>query len=438
VKRTAVACLAPGRVSGETETAPDRSGTDKILLLRQEQLPTVPVLPAGLVLIGAVPFSHAVIQWLGRGIPMALMEADQAARWSPGRSVVLDTARGELYERQGASRPAPWHPPPAPEPGRPLCTSDGTAIHLGASISGAAAARRALASGAEGIGLVRSEYLLPEALCPPDAASYEAICRELLTGTAPLTLTIRLLDLAADKWPSWLPRVASGETISDLHGSQLYGYPLVEDVVRAQVDALSRIRPGVRLRLIWPSGGALEDFLRWRERARSDWSTTLPIGAMVETPAEMLGLDRWAAEADFVSVGCNDLLANLFGVDRDRPRQGRLIDPYRPELYRFLREACRRLDNESSQTQLCGLLPQVEGVLPVLIGLGFRRFSGEPALIPLLSRVVTGTSLQACERLAEQVCRAPDARRVRARLGVSLEGPWGLVTDRRSGPVAGA
>jgi phosphoenolpyruvate-protein kinase (PTS system EI component) len=423
----------PGRVCGETETVPARSGADKILLLRQGQLPDVAVLPAGMVLIGAAPFSHAVIQWLGRGIPLALMDADRAAHWAAGQPVVLDSARGALYERRGVGQPAPWRPPPSPEPGVPVRTSDGEAIHLRASISSPTAARRALAHGAEGIGLVRSEYLLPADPRPPDAAFYEAIYAELLTLTAPLVLTIRLLDLAADKWPSWLPRFASGDALCDLHGSQLYGHPSVEQVVRAQVSASTRVGPEERLRLIWPSGGSLEDFLRWREQARSAWSATLPIGAMVETPVEMLGLDQWSAEADFVSVGCNDLLANLFGVDRDKPQQGRLLDPYRPGLYRFLGEACRRAGSKLGRTQLCGLLPQIEGILPVLIGLGFRRFSGEPTLIPLLARDISRLSLRACERLAEAVCGAKDGREVREMLGLSMEGPWGLVTPRTRG-----
>jgi phosphoenolpyruvate-protein kinase (PTS system EI component) len=81
------------------------------------------------------------------------------------------------------------------------------------------------------------------------------------------------------------------------------------------------------------------------------------------------------------------------------------------------------------QVQLCGLLPQIEGVLPVLIGQGFRQFSGEPALIPFLAHQVAALSTKGCEVLAEAVCSAGDSRQVRELIGIRAEGHWGLVGD---------
>jgi phosphoenolpyruvate-protein kinase (PTS system EI component) len=159
---------------------------------------------------------------------------------------------------------------------------------------------------------------------------------------------------------------------------------------------------------------------------------------MVETPIEMLGLDRWCTEADFVAVGCNDLLAHLCGAARDDPRLTDLLDPYRPELFRFLAESAGRAGSSLERLRLCGVLPQVEGVLPILIGLGFREFSGETRLIPLLARQVSRTTLGACRDLARTVCAAPGSRAVRELVGAPPEGPWGLVTDRGNEPARNA
>jgi phosphoenolpyruvate-protein kinase (PTS system EI component) len=284
-----------------------------------------------------------------------------------------------------------------------------------------------MASGAASVGLVRSEYLFPADASQPTAEFYGRSFSDLLNAAEPLEVTIRLVDLAADKWPEWLARSELTSAGSTLHGSQLFSYRPVGDVVNAQLAALNRTGSKSRLRLIWPSGGRLEDFVRWREGAAFLLPPGVPLGVMVETPIEYLALDRWASEADFASIGCNDLLANVCSAERDDPRQRDLIDPYRPELYRLLRDGAERAGSRLDLVQLCGLLPQIEGILPVLIGLGFRQFSGEPALIPLLARRAAERSLDSCEALAAGVCTAADSREVRELLGVPVGYQWGLL-----------
>jgi len=429
MKTMRVAGLVPGRVRGELETDPARSGGSKILLLRQKHLGEVSVVPGGLVLVDAAAFSHPVIHWLGSGIPVALVDAEQAALWERGESVLLDSARGHVRHWEGDTEPESWFGPDAPEPGQPMSTPDGTEIRLCASVGGTEGARRAMAMGAASIGLVRSEYLFPADSCRPTEEFYRRAFSDLLDLTEPLVVTIRLVDLAADKWPDWLARAELSNAGSTLHGSQLFSYRPVREVVHAQLTALKQIGSKSRLRLIWPSGGSLEDFLRWRESVGSSLPSKVPLGAMVETPVELLALDQWAREADFASIGCNDLLANFCAADRDDPRQRNLLDPYRPEFYRFLRQGAERAGMRLSQVQLCGLLPQIEGILPVLIGLGFRQFSGEPALIPLFARRVAKVPLYTCKALAEAVCTAADSRNVRELMSVSPGVQWGLAKD---------
>ena len=424
-----IAGFVPGRVFGELETDPTRSGSHKILMLRQEQLGYLCDAPGGLILVDAAPLSHPVIHWLGRGIPVALVDTEQAAQWELGDPVLLDSARGLMCHREDDSEAGSRWGPEAPESGKPVGTLDGTEIRLCASVGGADGAQRAVAAGAASIGLVRSEYLLPADACRPSAAFYRRAFSELLSLTEPLVVTIRLLDLAADKWPDWLARLDLDEADATLHGSRLFSYGPVRDVLDAELAALSQLGSKSRLRLIWPSGGRLEDFLRWRETEAGALPSEVSLGAMVETPIEVMALDQWACASDFVSIGCNDLLANVCAADRDDPAQRHLLDPYRPDLYRLLRQGAERAGMGLGQVQLCGLLPQIEGVLPVLIGQGFRQFSGEPALIPFLAHQVAALSTKGCEALAEAVCSAGDSRQVRELIGIRTEGQWGLVGD---------
>lgn len=431
-----IASLVPGRAHGELERDPARSAGDKVLLLRQDQLGEIAVRPAGVVLIEAGPFSHALIQWLGREVPTGLVEWGRTLQWKGREPVLLDSARGEIRHLGAEETPAPWSAPAAPAPGEPVTTRDGIGVRLTASVGGARGARRAVATGAAAIGLVRSEYLLPDDGAMPSAAFYRSSVSALLEAAAPLDVTVRLLDLGADKWPPWLSRGPHGPALCGLHGSRLHAHPPVRGVVGAQLAAVRDLGAAGRLHVLWPSGGRLDEFMHWRDGARSALPSAVLVGAMVETPIEMLALDRWGTEADFVAVGCNDLLSHLCGAARDDPRLNALLDPYRPELFRFLADAAGRAGASLERLRLCGVLPQVEGVLPILIGLGFREFSGETALIPLLARQVSRTTLGACRDLAETVCAAPESRAVRELVGVSAEGPWGLVTDRETNPGA--
>ena len=426
MQHTPIASLVPGRVAGTIETEPTRSGHGKVLLLRQAQLGAVTAPPAGVVLAEAAPFSHGLIRWLGRSIPLGLLAAGQADAWQQGTAVVLDTAAGELSAALPGEQLAPWRPPPAPAAGEPICTADSNEVALCASVADDAGVGRAIACGAASIGLVRSELLLPDGDAQPDAELYRRALSRLLALAGPLNLTVRLLDLATDKWPVWLAAAGAGTVLYKRHGSQLFGVPVVHDVTAAQLEALAAIGDR-RLRVIWPSGARLADFKRWRDDARRTLPAGIALGAMVETPLELLALRRWLRAADFVAIGCNDLLAHLCGADRGDPAQRLLLDPYRPELFRFLGDAAAAAGADLGRVELCGLLAQIEGLLPVLVGLGYRRYSVEPTLIPLLAETLANTTLDHCRARAGAVCACETVAKVRALLGVRSEVPWGLV-----------
>ena len=157
----------------------------------------------------------------------------------------------------------------------------------------------------------------------------------------------------------------------------------------------------------------LEEFQGWRDIIERYLRRTVAIGAMLESPAAVLAMPHWFEYADFVAIGCNDLMQCLFAADRDLFEMRSYLDAYAPELYRFLQQAVDDAGKNIDKVQLCGLLPQLPGVLPVLLGMGFRVFSVAPVMIPYLAATMKEIDLALAQARARQVCAAKDSKAVR-------------------------
>ncbi len=392
---------------------------DSVLILTQQELGLIESRPAGIIVVEGAALSHPMIHLFGLGIPTVMVTAATAADFKEGREVLVDGARGQIVWPAGSASEAAPSPTP-PRFGEPLTTADGVPIALRASVSSAAAAAKAAAQGAAAIGLVRSEYLAPEDGRLPDTAFFESALGELCDAARSLPVTIRLPDIAADKQVPWLKPVAAMTGPLGLQGARLYGREPVRGVLYSMLDAVAKLADRHELSLLVPYIVRLEEFRHWRGEIEQRLGTALPIGAMAEAPAAVLEIQNWFEVADFVSIGCNDLMQCLFAADRDIPELSAYLDPCAPSLFRFLRQAAEAADENLDKVQLCGLLPQMPGVLPVLLGMGFRAFSIEPLMIPYLAQITTRTTLSQAAVLARQVCEAADSQQVRELLGSQL------------------
>ncbi|HUW27193.1 MAG TPA: putative PEP-binding protein [Sulfuriferula sp.] len=403
--------FAPGHGRGVLR----RSGApDSLLILAQRELG--PILPpcAGLMVVDGAPFSHPMLRLLGLGIPTVLVSAEQAARLPLGAEAVLDGATGLITD----AGPDAWQAPPPPPPGAPVVSADGTAVELRASVGSAAGAAWAVAQGAAAIGLVRSEFLLSAHGAPPDAAYFETALAALCEAAQPLPVTVRLVDIAADKRPPWLQPLPGLGGALGLQGARLYASEPVQSVFRAELAALDTLAKAYRLGVLVPYVVALDELLHWRNEIARRLTATLPVGVMAEAPAAVLAMSEWLEAVDFLALGCNDLMQCLFAADRDLPELSGFLDPYAPVLHRFLWQAAVATGSRLARVQVCGLLPQLPGVLPVLLGMGYRAFSVDPAWIPYLAQTVRRTDVAAAVALAEQVCGARRPAEVRALLGL--------------------
>ncbi len=408
--------FVPGVARGKLTRNPATKG---VLLADHKLLQGMSALPAGCVLLDAAPFSHASINLLSRGIPTVIVGAEEALQLHEGLEVILDGASGRVLPSQADDADLTPFPPPVP---RDVHTLDGERVELRASVRSVAAVHLARERGLAAIGLVRTEFLLPDAGAMPDRAFYAAAFEDLLEAACPLPVIFRLLDLAADKHPSWASALPDTGPLG-LHGSRLYRHPVVRNVVEAQLQALALLGRRSTVSLLVPNVDTVEQFRH--RRASIDTALSgrgISVGAMLETAGAALAVEEFLATTDLVGLGLNDLMQSLFGADRDLPAVRAQLDPYAPALYRFLRLIAELAGPGVNRVQLCGILPQLPGVLPVLLGLGYRTFSVDVAHAPYLAVTVATRSTAEDRDLAEAVCAAASSHAVADLLGVWHEG----------------
>lgn len=395
----------PGRARGILHVGPAATAPNAIVVLRQHELTALGTRPAGIVLVEGAPFSHPALRLLSQAIPTVLVEQGQLHGLVEGDEYLLDGHRGQLIRPvpgmlADAEQPAP------PEMGKPVPTRDGANVELRASVGSAAGSAVAVELGAAAIGLVRTEYLFPEDGKRPDtrflAAAFAQICR----AAQPLSVTFRLVDIAGDKRPPWLDKVPGIAGILGLQGARLYAMEPVRQVFLDELEALNELAGQYRLDVLLPYVASLTELEILAAEIRQHLAPSVRLGVMLEAPAAALAVDDFLSVADFAAVGCNDLMQCLFAADRDMPELRVWLNPHAPVLYRFMEKVAHRAGNGLGTLQVCGLLSQRPGILPLLLGLGYRVFSVDPIMIPWLAQTTRQTDTRRAAELAQAVCKA--------------------------------
>jgi len=406
----------PGVVRGMLQNVTAADTANHIVILRQENIERVVAPPLGFVVIEGAPFSHTMIRFMSMGIPTVIINEQQAESLIEGMVVMLNGATGQITtEIPDGDKPGPGF---ISVSGYPLRTADGMDVYLRASVRNQVAAQQSRKEGAEAIGLLRSEFVTPDDGRLPDTAYYVHSLGQICEAASPLAVTIRLLDLAADKIPPWMPSITGVGGTLGLQGVRLYGIEPMKHVVQAQLSAINQLSERYDIRILIPYLVRYEELHYWVTMIRQHLSKPLPLGAMAETPASALDVANWFDLVDFVAIGCNDLMQCLFAADRDRAELRDYLDPYAPLLWRFMRDIATNAETKLDRIQLCGVLAQLPGVLPILLGLGYRVFSVEAKLIPYLRQTIATTNVAGAQHLAQQVCAAKESREVLQLLGL--------------------
>jgi phosphoenolpyruvate-protein phosphotransferase (PTS system enzyme I) len=309
----------------------------------------------------------------------------------------------------------------------PSVTLDGTEIRIEANVEIPEEAARAKERGAEGIGLYRSEFLLggTNGVGLDEEAQY-VVYRRLLDGMGGGRVTVRTFDVSESQlgFP--------GHTDSNRAPLGLRGLRLsltFDALFQAQLRALLRAAMHGPLRIMFPFVTGIEE-LRAAKTAVAHAAEELrknglsvpdvPIGIMIEVPSAALTVDLLAEEAQFFSIGTNDLIQYCLAVDRTDDRVSRLYEPLHPAILRVLRHVARGARRRAVPVSVCGEMAADPVLLPLLTGLGLREFSMNPAAIPVAKQVVRGLRVSDTARLASRALKAATAADVERTLAEFL------------------
>ena len=308
---------------------------------------------------------------------------------------------------------------------RPAATADGVRIRLEANIefpNDLAAARYA---GAEGIGLYRSEFLLTgsSGAAITEDEQYE-IYRGMLEGMAPEMVTVRTFDVDEDQLASQLTRqaLADGWAVDEKRASRqgLRGLRLSlaqPEPFQAQLRALLRAArecPQGRLRIMFPFVSSVEQLREARRMVREaagelarrgEAVPAVPIGVVIEIPAAAYTADLLAREADFFTIGTNDLIQYCLAVDRADERVSRLYEPLHPAILRVIVMVRRAAVRHRIPVSLCGEMASDPALLALLVGLGLTEFSMTSAAIPAAKQVLAEVRSDDLRALARRVLK---------------------------------
>jgi phosphoenolpyruvate-protein kinase (PTS system EI component) len=285
-----------------------------------------------------------------------------------------------------------------------------------ANIGAVAEIAPALARGAEGCGLLRTEFLFLERATAPDEDEQYECYAAAAKAFGSRTLTIRTLDVGGDKPLAYLPLPREENPALGVRGLRVgLRSPAL---LRTQLRAILRASAHGCLRAMLPMVNDLAELRAvrevWRDCARALDVAAPPLGVMIETPAAALMSDQLAREADFLSIGSNDLSQYVLAMDRGHAELAAGLDGLHPAVLRAIAQVAAAGGVAGCRVSVCGGLGSEIDALPLLVGLGIREVSAVPGAIPAVKRALRELDAAACEALALRALDCESAAQVRA------------------------
>jgi phosphoenolpyruvate-protein phosphotransferase len=292
-------------------------------------------------------------------------------------------------------------------------TLDGVEVELLANVNGTADAALATRVGASAVGLYRTEYLFLTHPSVPDEEEQVAAYRSVIAAAPNQAVTIRMLDVGGDKQVSYLSDQREANPFMGWRSIRLSSaHP---EFFQTQLRAILRSAVHGQVSLLFPMISTLEEVQRLKrmvakaqqalQRQGLPYGENMPLGVMLEVPAAALCVDALLDEIDFVSIGSNDLIQYVMAADRDNPKVAHLCEPFSPAILRLLDQVIGSCNNRGMPVTLCGEMAGRPRCFLPLFGMGLRRFSMSPALVPPLKEVVRRTTLPTAQAIAQRVLR---------------------------------
>jgi len=394
-----------------------------------------PAIVVGIATALGGPTSHSAILARSLGIPAVVGLGRGVLEIAEGAVVIVDGERGTVRpdpdpahvaeaERRAATFQASEAAARA-EAARPATTRDGTSIEVLANVGLPADVEAALDAGAEGVGLLRTEFLFIGRDAMPSEQEQEAAYRSIAEPLGGRPLIVRTLDVGGDKPLPYLPVPAEANPFLGLRGLRLgLARP---DVLRTQLRAILRVAADHPVKVMFPMVTSLAELRVAKalvEEARHEVEgaggrvpSNLEVGIMVEVPAAALAAEVFAADVDFFSIGTNDLTQYTLAAERGNERVAGFADALHPAVLRLIWMTARGAASRGRMVGVCGEIAGDPLAVPILVGLGVRELSAAPPAVPRVKRAVRETDLGSARALADRAIRLDSAEAVRAAAG---------------------
>jgi phosphoenolpyruvate-protein phosphotransferase (PTS system enzyme I) len=310
----------------------------------------------------------------------------------------------------------------------PAVTRDGIEVRLEANLELPVELELAVANGAMGIGLVRTEFLyMNREELPSEDEQYEFFA-SLVRGMDGRPVTLRTLDVGGDKLPAALAGYAAADTANPALGLRAIRLSLKERrLLDTQLAAMLRAAKQGPVRILLPMISTLDELRRAREameqvarrlrrRGVAVPDTLPPLGAMIEVPGAALSADALAGEADFFAVGTNDLIQYTLAIDRGDEQVAHLYNPLHPAVLRLIQFSVEAAARRRISISVCGEMAGDPRYAALLLGLGLRELSMAPRSIPRVKQRIRSLDMVAATRRARAIMDQVDSDRIAALL----------------------
>jgi phosphocarrier protein FPr len=371
--------------------------------------------------------SHVAILARAVGIPALAGIEPSALELVNGARVILDGSKGTLRLNVTADEVARIRTAQARAEARrkedlahalePAVTLDGMRLEVVANIGGLKDAKQINALGGEGVGLLRSEFLFMERTDAPSEDEQFETYRAIAAALGPdKPLIIRTLDVGGDKPLAYLPIPKEDNPFLGERGVRV-GLDRPE-ILRTQLRAILRASKFGQVKVMFPMIATLSELRDVKamlaEEAASLELPAVPAGIMVEIPAAAVMAEQFAAEADFFSIGTNDLTQYTLAMDRGHPKLAPQVDGLNPAVLRLIAHTVKGAAPSGKMVGVCGGIASDLHAVPLLIGLGVTELSVSLPAIPAVKAQIRRLGLAACRELAARALAAESAADVRA------------------------
>ena len=386
----------------------------------------------GIITAGGGPTSHSAILSRALGIPSVAGVGKMLDRQPVGALTAINGSTGEVWvdpspdvQAEIQARRAEWIAgrekllQMSREVGK---TKDGRRVEVFANIGGVNDARAAVQNGAEGVGLLRTEFLFLTRETAPTEEEQTLLLREIFeTMGEQRPVTVRTLDVGGDKE---LPYIQMPEEPNPFLGVRALRLSFARpDLFLTQIRSILRAADGFPCRIMFPMVADVEEIRKAREyvekahfqleEENKPHAWPVELGIMVEIPSAALLAPVLAAEVDFFSIGTNDLTQYTLAAERGNPALYHLADGLHPSVLRLIREVVEASHQAGKWTGICGELGGDPEATPILVGLGVDELSLNPAGIPQIKSILRDLTTENARAHAEQALRCQTSAEVR-------------------------